>query len=117
MDFQVKAWNLFFQVLRTYVGCVSYIGIGRECPFLVQQSVGLQTAQLRDGVVQFSGVLLDIHGVLLRFLIGSRKIPGGFFIYFDNGVVYVSKFALLVGVVFGQSLRCVRGKIIVVYCI
>ena len=80
MHFQLELGNFRIGVFRSHVGGGSYALIRGVCALFPEQAVFLQTAKLCDGVAKPSGVLLQVHGVLLGVPAGGGKIPGLVFI-------------------------------------
>ena len=86
--------------IGAYVGSLHDIivcGVGTLFP---EQSIRLQSADLCDGVVQFAGVFLQIHGIILCVFIGGGKIPGSVLVQLYDRVVYTAKLTLFMGVIF-----------------
>ena len=86
----------------TDIGDLSDIVIGGIGTFFTEHAVLLQPAELCDGVVKLSGVLLDIHSIILSILTGGRKIPGCILVQFYDGIIDTAKFTLFMCVVFRQ---------------
>ena len=98
----------------TDIGDLSDIVVGGIGTFFTEHAVLLQPAELSDGVVKLSGVLLDIHSIILSILTGGGKIPGCILVQFYDGIIDTAKFALFMCVVFRQLSGRVRRQIIIV---